>query len=156
MICIPEPGVDVNAISMIAELRREAQATRLKGDKPMTQCMRISAAVVAIGVALGAASCASPAATDTAAATPTGQCINPTRIQKQEIVSDREIRFVMDTGDVWVNTLKRECHGLKFEGGFSWDVRGTQVCSDEQVITVLNAGTTCMLGAFTKAPAAPA
>lgn len=122
----------------------------------MTKRMRTTAVVAAIGLALGAASCASPAETDTAVTTPTGQCINPTRIQKQEIVSDREIRFTMDTGDVWVNTLKRECHGLKFEGGFSWDVRGTQVCADEQVITVLNAGTTCMLGAFTKAPAAPA
>jgi hypothetical protein len=122
----------------------------------MTQRMRLSAVIAVIGIALGAASCASPAATDTAAKAQSERCINPTRIQKQEIVSDREIRFVMDTGDVWVNTLKRECHGLKFEGGFSWDVRGTQVCSDEQIITVLNAGTTCLLGDFTKAPAAPA
>jgi hypothetical protein len=156
VICISEPGASLSLIWQIANLRGEAQAAGFKGDKPMTQCMRISAAVAAMGVALGAASCASPAATDTAATTQAGRCINPTRIQKQEIVSDREIRFVMDTGDVWVNTLKRECHGLKFEGGFSWDVRGTQVCADEQVITVLNAGTTCMLGAFTKAPAAPA
>jgi hypothetical protein len=122
----------------------------------MTRHMRISAVLAAIGVALGAASCASPATTDTAATAQADRCINPTRIQKQEIVSDREIRFVLDNGDVWVNTLKRECHGLKFEGGFSWDVRGTQVCSDEQIITVLNTGMTCMLGAFTKAPAAPA
>jgi hypothetical protein len=122
----------------------------------MTQRMRLSAVIAAIGMALGAASCASPTATETAATAQAERCINPTRIQKQEIVSDREIRFVMDTGDVWVNTLKRECHGLKSEGGFSWDVRGTQVCSDEQIITVLNAGTTCLLGAFSKAPAAPA
>ncbi|MEZ6028791.1 MAG: hypothetical protein R3C46_03475 [Hyphomonadaceae bacterium] len=83
-------------------------------------------------------------------------CINPTRIHRQEIVSDQEIRFEMDNGDVWVNKLKHDCNGLKFEGGFSWDVRGTQVCSNEQIITVLNAGNTCMLGAFTKAPADPA
>jgi hypothetical protein len=34
-------------------------------------------------------------------------------------------------------------------------VRGTEVCSNQQIINVLNAGNTCMLGTFAKA-AAPA
>jgi len=102
---------------------------------------------------LGLAACASPTAQDASASAPI--CINTTRIQKQEILSDKEIRFEMNDGTVWINTLKRECNGLKFEGGFEWDVRGTQVCSDQQIITVLNAGNTCMLGTFAKAPAAP-
>lgn len=122
----------------------------------MTRYFRVSTFGVVVAAALCASGCTSPASTSTAATAQADRCINPTRIQKQEILSDREIRFEMDNGDVWINTLKRECHGLKFEGGFSWDVRGTQVCSDEQVITVLNAGTTCMLGAFTKAPSPPA
>ena len=105
-------------------------------------------------VALGVAGCASPPV-DTATASSANACINPTQIRKQEIVSDQEIRFVMDNGDVWTNTLKRECHGLKFEGGFTWNVRGTTVCANEQIITVLNAGNTCTLGEFSKA-AAPA
>lgn len=101
------------------------------------------------------AACASPTSQD-ASASAAPVCINPTRIEKQEILSDREIRFQMNDGTVWINTLKRECNGLKFEGGFEWDVRGTQVCSDQQIITVLNAGNTCMLGTFAKAPAKPA
>jgi hypothetical protein len=112
----------------------------------------IQLAVAAIAL-LGVAACASPTAQDASASAPA--CINPTRIEKQEILSDREIRFEMNDGTVWINTLKRECNGLKFEGGFAWDVRGTQVCSDQQIITVLNAGNTCMLGTFAKAPAAP-
>ncbi len=122
----------------------------------MTRFCRVSAMGVIVGAVLGTAGCASPAATDSSATAQVDRCINPTRIQKQEILSDREIRFEMDNGDVWINTLKRDCNGLKFEGGFSWDVRGTQVCSNEQIITVLNAGNTCQLGEFTKAPASPA
>ncbi len=120
----------------------------------MRHQLRILAAAIAAGAALGIAGCASPAATDAAATA--NVCINPARIQKQEILSDREIRFEMYTGEVWINTLKRDCSGLKFEGGFQWNVRGMQVCGNQQTITVLNAGNTCMLGAFTKAPAAPA
>ena len=101
-------------------------------------------------VAVGVAGCASPPA-DVAAAAGPKACINPTQIRKQEILSDQEIRFVMDNGDVWTNRLKRECRGLKFEGGFTWNVRGTAVCANEQIITVLNAGNTCTLGEFSKA-----
>jgi len=101
---------------------------------------------------IAVAGCASPAGETPAAAGPNA-CINPTQIQKQEIVSDQEIRFVMNNGDVWTNRLKRECQGLKFEGGFTWDVRGTRVCANEQIITVLNAGNTCSLGEFTKSAA---
>ena len=117
---------------------------------------RLQYAVAAIAL-LGASACTSPPASDAGVAAAAGApiCINPTRIQKQEILSDTAIRFEMDNGDVWVNTLKRECNGLKFEGGFSWDVRGTEVCSNQQIINVLNAGNTCMLGTFAKA-AAPA
>ncbi len=117
---------------------------------------RLQYAVAAMAL-LGTAACASPSGSDAGSAATAGApaCINPTRIQKQEILSDTQIRFEMDNGDVWVNTLKRECNGLKFEGGFSWDVRGTEVCANQQMITVLNAGNTCMLGTFAKA-AAPA
>ncbi len=115
----------------------------------MKNIWRVGLAGIAL---LGVASCASPPA-DAPSGAQANACINPTRIQKQEIVSDQEIRFVMDNGDVWVNSLKRECHGLKFEGGFTWDVRGTQVCANEQIITVLSARNTCTLGDFTKAPA---
>jgi hypothetical protein len=80
-------------------------------------------------------------------------CINPIDIKRQQVVSDQEIRFEMKNGDVWVNTLKSSCPGLKFRQGFEWQVRGTLVCSNQQTITVKDEGTVCMLGAFAKAPA---
>lgn len=84
-----------------------------------------------------------------------GSCINPIAIQKQEIVSDSEIRFTMRGGDVWVNHLRNACFGLKSEGGFEWDVRGSLVCSNQQTIRVLRDGTPCQLGEFTKLPKVP-
>jgi len=104
-------------------------------------------------VLLGGAGCASPAAQDGATAQ-ANRCINPTRIQKQEIVSDQEIRFTLANGEVWVNTLPRKCSNLKFQGGFTWEIRGTQVCSNEQIIYVRDDGTPCQLGEFTRLPAA--
>jgi len=80
-------------------------------------------------------------------------CINPTRIREQKILSDREIQFTLNDGEVWLNTLPRVCPSLKSQGAFSWDVRGMQVCSNEQIIHVKDDGTACQLGAFTRVPA---
>jgi hypothetical protein len=81
-------------------------------------------------------------------------CINPTQITKQEIVSDQEIRFELNNGQVWMNRLPRTCFSLKSQGGFTWDVRGTLVCSHEQTIYVREDGTPCQLGEFTRVPPA--
>ncbi|HEY7799723.1 MAG TPA: hypothetical protein VIA80_13220, partial [Hyphomonadaceae bacterium] len=82
-------------------------------------------------------------------------CINPTEIIRQEIVSDQELRFELRNGEVWVNRLPRVCPGLRSQQGFSWDVRGTLVCSNQQRITVKDEGTPCMLGAFARLPSEP-
>lgn len=106
------------------------------------------------GLALAAlAGCAAPGPAAAPAATLAKACIDPVSIARQTIVSDQEIRFAMNNGDVWVNRLPRPCSGLKIEGGFGWDVRGRQVCSNEQTIRVLNSGVTCLLGEFSRAPA---
>lgn len=75
-------------------------------------------------------------------------CINPTQIREQKILSDQEIQFTLKNGEVWLNTLPRVCSNLKFQGGFTWDVRGMQVCSNQQTIYVKDHGTPCQLGAF--------
>jgi len=112
----------------------------------MRQTWRIAMAAI---VLLGGAGCASQTAQgDTRAQA--DRCINPTRIQKQEIVSDQEIRFTLANGEVWVNTLPRKCPNLKFQGGFTWEVRGMQVCSNEQIIHVREDGTPCQLGEFAR------
>ncbi len=82
-------------------------------------------------------------------------CINPTDIRRQEVVSDQEIRFELNNGEVWVNRLPRTCPGLKFQQGFSWDVRGMLVCSNQQMIRVKDDNTPCMLGEFARLPAEP-
>ncbi|HEV7693794.1 MAG TPA: hypothetical protein VGO52_23370 [Hyphomonadaceae bacterium] len=112
---------------------------------------------LAIGIAaalLGLAGCTS-AETSAQASTGgiQGSCINPVDIKTQKIVSDQEIQFEMKNGDTWTNKLANSCFGLKLEGGFSWEVQGSLVCSNQQRITVQNTGTPCLLGAFTKTAA---
>jgi hypothetical protein len=80
-------------------------------------------------------------------------CIDPRLISKQTIVSDQEIRFELRNGETWVNKLPSACSGLKFEGGFAWDIRGTMVCSNQERITVLHTETPCLIGEFSKVAA---
>ena len=111
--------------------------------------------LAAIALAGGLASCSTPTdAGGAASASIANSCINPTRIKEQKILSDREIQFTLNDGEVWLNTLPRACPGLKFQGGFTWDVRGMQVCSNQQTIYVREDGTPCQLGAFARVPAA--
>jgi hypothetical protein len=111
--------------------------------------------LAAIVLAGALAACSTQAeAGGAASASIADSCINPTRIKEQKILSDREIQFTMNDGEVWLNTLPRACPSLKFQGGFTWDVRGMQVCSNQQTIYVREDGTPCQLGAFTRVPAA--
>lgn len=95
------------------------------------------------------------APSSTSATSIANSCINPTDIRRQEVVSDQEIRFELNNGEVWVNRLPRTCPGLKFQQGFSWDVRGMLVCSNQQMIRVKDDNTPCMLGEFARLPAEP-
>jgi len=109
-------------------------------------------ALIALAGALAA--CSTPTDPgDATSASIEDSCINPTRIKEQKILSDREIQFTLNDGEVWLNTLSRACPSLKFQGGFTWEVRGTQVCSNEQTIYVREDGTPCQLGAFTRVSA---
>ena len=117
--------------------------------------MRISFAIIAMTATLAACSSSEPAAAGAQqSASIANSCINPIDIRSQDIVSDKEIRFEMRNGEVWVNTLPRQCPNLKFQGGFTWDIRGGMVCSNQQTIFVKDHGTPCQLGAFTRLPKA--
>jgi len=117
--------------------------------------MRIGAVIIAMAAGLAACTSSEPAASGGQQANnDTKACIRPTDITRQDIVSDEEIRFEMRNGDKWVNKLPRKCPSLKFQGGFTWDVRGMLVCSNEQTIYVKDDGTPCQLGAFTRLPKA--
>ncbi len=122
----------------------------------MKPTLLIASAAMAMASLLSA--CTSPAASTVTAAKPASiqnSCINPTRIREQKVVSDQEIQFTLAGGEVWSNRLTRSCSGLKSQGGFSWDVSGTLVCSNTQTIYVLDWGTPCQLGEFSKVPATP-
>ena len=110
-------------------------------------------AALACFVACTSADTAATAQVSTAGSV-SNSCINPIDIKTQKIVSDQEIQFSMKNGDTWTNKLQSSCAGLKLEGGFSWEVRGTLVCSNQQRITVNHVGTPCQLGEFTKTPKA--
>jgi hypothetical protein len=122
----------------------------------MKPTLLIASAAMALAGALSA--CTTPAASTETAVKPVSMqdsCINPTRIQEQKVVSNDEIQFTLAGGEVWSNRLVRSCPGLKSQGGFSWEVTGTMVCSNRQSIFVLDVGTPCQLGEFTRLPAAP-
>jgi hypothetical protein len=133
-----------------------ARCVALARQMETTMKMAMKTGVLA-GSALAALALAACTSADTrveaAAGGIQGSCINPIDIKTQKIVSDQEIQFEMKNGDTWTNKLANSCSGLKLEGGFSWDVRGTLVCSNQQRITVQNTGTPCLLGAFTKTAA---
>jgi hypothetical protein len=110
--------------------------------------------VIALASLLSA--CASPGPATVAPAGSTSienSCINPTEITKQTVVSDQEIQFELRNGETWVNKLPRACSGLKLAGGFSWEVRGTLVCSNQERITVLETGVPCQIGEFSRVAA---
>lgn len=117
----------------------------------MTMNVRTAVGVAALAAVLAACASPEPAAQS---ASIQNSCINPTEIRKQTIVSDQEIRFELRNGEVWANALPRTCPGLKFQQGFTWDVRGTLVCSNQQTIYVKDDGTPCQLGEFARLPGA--
>jgi hypothetical protein len=75
-------------------------------------------------------------------------CVSPRDIDSTKPTSDREIVFKMRNGKMWLNTLPANCPGLKFEGGFSWEIHGDTICANSQTFRVLRRGNVCALGAF--------
>lgn len=79
-------------------------------------------------------------------------CLNTLHIRKQKVLSDQDIQFEMNNGDVWVNHLPSRCPNLKSQGGFAWNVHNATVCSNQEIIHVLDDGPSCSIGDFTKQP----
>jgi hypothetical protein len=108
--------------------------------------MKTAAIASALALACSSAWAADGSATP-GRARPT--CLDASHIASTSVVSDQVILFRMDDGRVWSNTLRRACPGLKFEQGFSEEIRGGEICSNAQMIQVLRRGTPCFLGEFT-------
>ena len=107
-------------------------------------------AIVASALALAA--CSAAWAAETGSANPRDartMCLDASHIANTSVISDQVILFRMDNGQVWANTLRRACPGLKFENAFSEEIRGGAICANAQMIHVLRRGTPCFLGDFT-------
>ena len=74
-------------------------------------------------------------------------------VMSRDIVSTHSddgklLTFKMRDGSVLVNHLHGVCTDLRFEG-FAWKVPGTEdICENQQSLTVLRSGQTCLLGKF--------
>ena len=114
----------------------------------MQRCLQIGSA---IALAIAVSACTSPpTTTSSATASAAKACINTQQIKKQSVLTDQDIQFEMNNGDVWVNHLPNKCSGLKMQGGFAWTLHNATACSNQEIIHVLNDGTTCAIGEFTK------
>jgi len=76
-------------------------------------------------------------------------CVSARDVDHTSVLSDNEILYVMKSGKIWKNTLRKSCPGLGFERAFSETIVADGICSNRQMITVINRGTPCFLGAFT-------
>lgn len=76
-------------------------------------------------------------------------CLDAAHIDHTVVIDDRTILFYMRGNKIWKNTLHNDCPSLKFQRAFTEEIRGGQVCSNRQMIRVLETGVRCSLGGFT-------
>jgi hypothetical protein len=84
----------------------------------------------------------------------TVDCIPVQRVDRTEVLDDRNIVFHMRGREAFLNRLEQDCPGLDREKRFMYEVRNTQLCSVD-TISVLEdwgvgvaSGFTCPLGPF--------
>jgi hypothetical protein len=85
------------------------------------------------------------------AANATPICLRANFIDSTKVVNAKTIDFRMNDGTVYRNALRTPCQSATFNG-FSYVIRGGQICDNLQFIHVLRTHEVCMLGAFTKLP----
>jgi hypothetical protein len=90
-----------------------------------------------------------PARADSTTAKSNDVCLDAGHVDHTAVVDDQTILFYMRGGKIWKNTLRQKCPSLKFEQGFSEDILSDEICSNRQMIRVLQTGASCSLGAFT-------
>jgi hypothetical protein len=115
----------------------------------MEVSMKFVPFVIAAAI-LGAA--AAQAQAQKADAKPPRTCIRSSDIQNSQPANDeKSITFTMRNGDVWRNDLHGRCSGLRFNG-FAWVLHSDEICDNQQTLRVLQSGSICMIGKFTKVP----
>jgi hypothetical protein len=79
-------------------------------------------------------------------------CLSSYRIRSTNAPDEKHIIFHMIDGTSWKNTLKHQCAGITFNGFVYEPFAGQSVCENLQTIQVLDTGSVCLLGQFTKEP----
>jgi hypothetical protein len=74
-------------------------------------------------------------------------CLNVRDIARTETPNDRTIVFHMRDGKIWRNTLRNVCPMLKISP-YVQKLTGDLVCSNQQIIHVVQTGNDCALGDF--------
>jgi hypothetical protein len=100
---------------------------------------------------ISAAAYADPLPPPSAPPKPKSICLNAGDIDHYSYPDDKTILIHMRGGKVriWRSDLPRACQGLKFEQAIALEIRGGMVCSNMQVVYVINRWTPCFLGPFT-------
>jgi len=88
------------------------------------------------------------------AAGPPEQCLSLIRIDRSEVIDDRNIIFHMQNGDLYRNQLPYRCPGLALHDTFMYRTSLNQLCNLD-IITVMDSigfglspGASCGLGHF--------
>ncbi len=112
-----------------------------------------SLALAMAAATFGFTLCASAALADAAPAATAPHCINVVQIDHTQIIDDHTILFHLRGGTTLRNTLQDKCVGLRMAtSGFTYVVRGEEVCGNLQSIRVNDNGAICELGPFTLEP----
>jgi len=74
-------------------------------------------------------------------------CLNTDQIQNTNAPNDKTIELTMKNGQTWHTELSPACSGIRMFG-FSWSVKGGQVCDASEMVRVLNTGAFCRIGKF--------
>ena len=81
-------------------------------------------------------------------------CVQMASVRRTRIVDDRSILFYLRGGGVYHNQLGSQCHGLKREGRFTYDVVRGELCASAQIAVLRELGgrwmptAVCQLGLF--------
>lgn len=82
------------------------------------------------------------------------RCINVRQLASIEPVGNHTLLFYLRGGDVWRNRLDHSCSGLDRDTVFSYELRGSRLCSNDVIFQVnrfgdrLERGIGCALGEF--------
>ncbi len=85
----------------------------------------------------------------------TERCLSTFQYDQVEILDGRHLLFESNTGDdVWLNTLRQSCPGLRRDDVLAFEMNGNRLCSldtatvMERFLFWQRSGPTCSLGEF--------